>query len=180
MKTIIWLIVACLTSSIALGEEVVINIDRMAVLVPDQGQFSNRAAIHFAIPEAVYGREIAEAVLQCSLDFTGIQGQGDSVLEFLARDVTTDWTETATWSSPWFTPGGDVDTLSFYSYTITMSPAADIFMDMTAFVRSVAQDGRENYGLMLMPFKYDQPDFNVPVNIFQAIGASAQIRIVYQ
>jgi len=181
MKALSTLVIVALICSFALADEATVNLDRLAFLVPphnQQDEFSSRVAIHFSLPEEVVGKNIIYAELHVALDFSDFQIVGDSILELEGRNITSDWSDQANWNNPWTEPGGDLDTLSFYSYSLKISPESEMFMDVSQFVKSVAEDGQTNYGLMLMPYKHDLPAFHMRQNLVARIRELAQVKIV--
>jgi len=47
-------------------------------------------------------------------------------------------------------------------------------------VRSVVEEEVDNFGLMLIPNKYDQPVFEIYSDADEDIGQSGHVRIVYK
>jgi len=183
MKIIQILMVLALGIGAAFAGEVEVNLDQVALIAPGQEDVeqSNRIALHFNLPEEVYGSEIIYAELIMSLNFPQADDNSDSVLEIQAYSITTDWSEeNADWDGPWTEPGGDIDSLSFYTYTLTMGAGANVFMDVSQFVRSVVEEEVDNFGLMLIPNKYDQPVFEIYSDADDDIGQSGHVRIVYK
>lgn len=168
----------------ALADEATVGLDRVALIVPpyeDMPHYSSRIAIYFTLPEQVSDREIIYAELFIPLDLGGVEILGDSLLDMEAYDITSEWSEdNVSWDSPWSEPGGDIDSLSSYAYTITLQQSEDIHMDIRRFVRSIVDGDVVNHGLMLIPLKYDQPAFHFHRNIDSYIRNSTQVRITYK
>ncbi len=168
----------------ALADEAIVGLDRVALIVPpyeDMPGYSSRIAIHFTLPEQVSDQEIIYAELFIPLDLRGVEILGDSLLDMEAYDITSDWSEeNVSWDSPWSEPGGDIDSLSSYAYTITLQQSEDVHMDIRSFVRSVVKGDIVNHGLMLIPLKYDQPAFHFHQNIDSYIRNSTQVRLTFK
>ncbi|MCD6160789.1 MAG: DNRLRE domain-containing protein [candidate division Zixibacteria bacterium] len=182
MRIIFTILIIAISFAFVSADEVTVRLDRAVFIIPDQesnDEASSRIAVHFSLPEAVNNSDIIYAELHIPLDFTNADIDGDNILEIQARNITTNWTvENADWDGPWTDEGGDLDTTTFYTYTITMDGETDIFMDVTKFVRAVVEDGSDNFGLMLMPYKYDQEVFHIYQNALSEIRTSAQLRVV--
>ena len=115
-------------------------------------------------------KDIIYAELYIPFDFEGVEIEGSLLLELLAYDITTDWTEEgAAWDEPWTEPGGDIDTLSSYTYSIIINDD-DVHMDITRFVQAVLDEELDNCGLMLVPLKYDLPVFHFYEGINISVG----------
>jgi len=178
------LLILALACSFVSAGDVTVDLDRVALLVPDQedaDEYSSRIAIHFTLPDEVEDSDIIYAELHVPLDFSGFEIEGNLILEFQAHNITTDWTEeNADWDSPWSESGGDIDTLTFYTYTITMDGEADVFMDVTKFVRPIVESGSDNFGMMFVPVKHDRLVFHIPEALVTYFTNSAQLRVVYK
>jgi len=161
------------------GNEAIVELDRIALLVPGQEDIdthSSRIAVHFTLPEEIENNQIIYAEIVIPLDFSNVEIESNSTLELQAYNITSNWSEEDTWNSL----AEDIDTLSFYTYTITMSRVAHIFMDVTKFVRPIVENNASNFGLMLVPLKHDTPVFHVNQAIVNQISQSALLRIVYK
>ena len=177
------LLILTLVCSVATAGEVIVGLDRLAFITPppqDADEYSSRIALHFSLPDEISGSDVIYAELQIPLDFSNIQIEGALILEFQAHNITSDWTEqNADWDSPWTEPGGDIDTLTFYTYTITMDGETDVFMDVTKFVRPVVENNTDNFGLMFIPVKHDLPVYHIPQGLISYFQNSAQVKIIY-
>lgn len=184
MRVLNILLILALVITSVMAEEAIIELDRVALIVPEQedwNEYSSRIAIHFTMPEEINGKDIIFVELYIPLNFGEFDVVGDSLLEIEAFDITTDWAEENTdWDTPWSEPGGDIDTLSSYTYSTMIGQSENVYMDVTRFVRSVLEDGHSNYGLMLIPFKYDQPVFHIYQNVDAQIRGSAEVRLTYK
>jgi len=182
MRIISLLFVILMVTS-AIADKVTVDLDRVAFITPSQedaGEYGTRIAIYFDIPEAMEGAKIVYAELNIPLDFTNADIDGEKVLEFQAFDITTDWTdENAEWDSPWTNDGGDIDSTTFYTYTLTMDGETNTFLDITHFVRRMVETEASNYGLMLFPVKHDEDVFHINSSFETVIENSAQVKIVY-
>ena len=124
--------------------------------------------------------QIVYAELHIPFDFTGMIIDRNATLELQAYPITTSWIDgDANWQSPWSTCGGDLDTLSFYTYTLNYAGDTDVFLDLTEYVKSVIEGGAENLGLMFIPNMHEQRDYDIPQNLVQQIVDSARLKIVY-
>lgn len=184
MRVLNILLILALGVTSVFAEEITVNLDQVALILPDQEdylEYSSRIAIHFTLPDEINSKEIIYAELYIPLNFGEFETVGDSLLEIEAFDITTDWNEKNTdWDSPWSDPGGDIDTLSSYTYSIMIGQSEDVYMDITRFVRSLVEDEQENFGLMLIPYKYDQPIFHIYGDIDTQIRGSAEMRLTFK
>ena len=177
MKVLNILLVFSVCLTVAMAGEVTVNLDRVALLNPAPNQENdsgNRLAIHFSIPEEVASSNIVYAELTIPIDLSQVNYEGDDILEIQARDITDDWTEE---DANCFS---DLDSNSFYSYTINMQNDRAMYMDITEFVHNQVDGELDNFGLMLVPFKYDQQVFNLPRAVISLIRNSARIKIIYE
>ena len=184
MRVLNILLILALGVTSVFAEEITVNLDRVALILPDQEdylEYSSRIAIHFTLPDEINSKEIIYAELYIPLNFGEFETVGDSILEIEAFDITTDWAEENTdWDSPWSDPGGDIDTLFSYTYSIMIGQSEDVYMDITRFVRNVVEEDQDNYGLMLIPFKYDQSVFHIYEGVDTQIRNSAEVRLTYK
>jgi len=133
-------------SFVLAGNVVTVDLDRLALLVPSQedaNTHSSRIAVHFTLPEEVEDSKIIYAEILIPLDFSNVEIDGNRTLELQAYNITSNWTEQDTWNSL----AEDIDTLSFYTYTITMSGESHVFMDVTKFVKPIIESNATNFGL---------------------------------
>jgi hypothetical protein len=162
-----------------IAEEVTVNIDRVALLTPPPEEMdteSNRIAVFFEMPVEIESANVFYSEVIINLDFSGISIVGDDKVELQARNITDSWSaEDADWNGL----ADDIDTLSFYTYTFDMDDDTEIHLDVTMFVMDVAQGSINNYGLMLIPHKFDQWAYQIDPSIVSQIGANARLRIVY-
>jgi len=181
MKTIIIIAIVLFAVS-AYADDVTCELDRVALLTPSQedpGDYGSRIAVYFDIPDTVSGTSIVYAELTCPLDFSNVEVDGELILEFQAFNITSNWTDNADWDSPWTDAGGDIDSSTFYTYTLTMADTAHICMDVTGFVRDAVEGNATSYGMMLIPVKHDVNVYNIPQAFATVIENSAEVRIVY-
>ena len=178
------LLILTLAFSTATAGEVTVSLDRLAFIAPppqDAGEYGSRIALHFSLPDDIAGSDIIYAELQIPLDFSNVEIEGALILEFQAHNITSDWTEQNTdWDNPWTEPGGDIDTLTFYTYTITMDGETDVFMDVTKFVNPIVENNTDNFGLMFIPVKHDLPVFHIPQRLIEYFRNSAQVKVIYK
>ena len=186
MRTIIkFTILVFLLAASAGAEEIAASIDRIAVLDPgqeDANNFNRRVAFHFSLPAQFdsVDAKIVYAELHIPFDFSGLDIEGNSTLELQAYPITTSWIDgDANWQSPWSNRGGDLDTLSFYTYTVNIAGGTDVFLDLTEYVKAVVENHADNSGLMFIPNMHEQRNFDIPQNLVQQITDSARLKIVY-
>jgi hypothetical protein len=170
---------------ICVAEQVSVNLDRIAVVEPNPNNISTQntlAAIHFSIPRIPDSARIIYAEIVIPLDFSTTRIAEDSILEFLVYPIAHEWTPESNWNDPWTARGNDLDTLSSYSFTITMGNRnrSRVYLDVTNFVREIKAAERQNYGLMLFPQQTTETAFHIPQAIIQQITDSAVLRITYK
>ena len=179
MRTIIAIMIILAFAMPVIAEEISVDIDRIALLTPssiDRASESSQIAVFFEMPVEVEGANVFYSEIIINLDFSSIDIVGDDKIELQARNITESWSaEDANWNSL----ADDIDTLSFYTYTFDMDDDTEIHLDVTMFVMDVVQGNTSNFGLMLIPHKFDQWAYQIDPSIVSQIGANARLRIVY-
>jgi hypothetical protein len=177
------LLIVLLGFSPAIAGEVTVDVDRLALLEPAQDDYdslSSRIAIHFNIPDSLEGKKVIYAELLIPLNFSNIDIVGERILELQAHNITSEWDGNAGWNAPWENAGGDIDTLSFYTYTLKMEGETSVYMDVTHFVKPIIESNTDNFGLMLIPIKHDQNVFHIYRGVYNQIANSARLKIKYR
>lgn len=170
---------------ICAAEQVSVNLDRIAIVEPNPNNASTQntlAAIHFSIPRIPDSARIIYAEIVMPLDFSGTRINGDSILEFLAYPIAHEWTPESNWNDPWTSRGNDLDTLTSYSFSITMGnrDRSRVYLDVTLFVQEIKTNVRQNFGLMLFPQQTAETTYHLPQAIIRQITESAVLRITYR
>lgn len=170
---------------ICAAEQVSVSLDRIAVVAPNPNNASTQntlAAVHFSIPRIPDSSRIIYAEIVIPLDFSTTRITEDSILELIDIPIIHDWTPESNWNDPWAARGNDLDTLSSYSFTITMGnrDRSKVFLDVTNFVREIKIAERQNYGLLIFPQQTTETAFHLPQAIIQQITDSAVLRITYR
>ena len=179
MKAIFISLAIILLSLSAIADEITVDINRIALLTPPQrdGESeSNRIALHFDIPDSLSGKHIVYAEIIADLDFSNVDNNENTSIELQAYNIGSNWdTDGADWNNL----ADDIDTLNYYTYTFDISNESKVFMDVTGFIKDIIQGKRDNFGLMLIPHKFDQWAYQIDSSIVSQIGANARLRIVY-
>lgn len=178
MRAIIIAMMLLMASYMANADEISADLERITMLVPDQADMethSSQIAIYFDIPDSLSDKHIAYAELSIGLDFSSFNIVGNRTLEIEARNITDDWTTEDDWNSL----ADDYDTLSYYTFIFEASGNSKIYLDITKFVKGVTKNSNDNYGLMLIPHKFDQWAFHVNQNIANQIANNANVKIVF-
>lgn len=83
--------------------------------------------------------------------YLGGFGGGGTAANLAAYEVTTGWAEgTATWKTPWSTPGGDFDPMALGMTPVTSANVGKwVKIDVTAAAQKWVADGMDNHGVML-------------------------------
>jgi hypothetical protein len=167
------------------AEQVSVNLDRIAVIEPTPNNASDEntlAAIHFSLPRIPDSCRIIYAEIVIPLDFSNTTIGNDSILELLTYPINHNWTPESSWDDPWTARGNGLDTLSSYSFTITMGnrDRSKVYLDVTNFVQEIKIASRQNFGLMLFPQQAIDTAFHLPQAIIQQITDSAILRITYR
>jgi hypothetical protein len=170
---------------ISAAEQVSVNLDRIAVVEPNPNNASTQntlTAIHFSIPRIPDSARIIYAEIVIPLDFSTTRIAEDSILDLFVYPINHNWTPESNWNDPWTARGNDLDTLSSYSFTITMGNRnrSRVYLDVTNFVREIKTAERQNYGLMLFPQQTSETAFHLPQSIIQQLTDSAILRITYR
>ena len=113
---------------------------------PIRGETRGRALIAISLPEAVRRADIDFACLQIpSPLLTNLRG----VVTVEASALTTAWTPSnVTWTSPWRTPGGDMDSIVASEFPTWAGDSHAIWLDITSCARAW-KAGRGAHGLIL-------------------------------
>jgi hypothetical protein len=170
---------------VCMAEQVSVNLDRIAVVAPNPNNASNEntlAAVHFSLPRIPDSCRIIYAEIVIPLDFSNTTIGNDSIMELLAYPINHNWTPESSWDDPWSARGNDLDTLSSYSFTITMGnrDRSRVYLDVTNFVHELKSGLRQNFGLMIFPQQMAETAFHLPQTIIQQITNSAILRITYR
>ena len=182
MRTYLAVLIAILSFVTAFADEAVVDLGRVAMITSNLNttvKDNDRVAVYFDIPKEVMGKEIVFAELKCLLDFKGFKVEGDPNLDFMAFNITRQWTQGTDWKSLSKTGSSDIDTTTFYNYTLTISDTAAISMDITEFVVDVVEGKVSNCGIMLVPMKFDDKAFNFPRDFENVIKKNAKVKITY-
>jgi len=170
---------------ICAAEQVSVNLDRIAVVEPNPnnaGTQNTLAAVHFSIPRIPDSAIIIYAEIVIPLDFSTTRIAEDSILDLFVYPINHSWTPESNWNDPWTARGNDLDTLSSYSFSITMGnrDRSKVYLDVTNFIKEIRLSERQNYGLMLFPQQTGETAFHLPQLIIQQITDSAALRITYR
>jgi hypothetical protein len=185
MRIINVLLMSLLICSAAVANDVTVDFDRVALLVPDQkdlNENSSRIALHFSLPKEIEGDSIRihYAELWIPMDFSSEKIEGDQLLELQARRIKADWNEASvSWDSPCNLADDDIDTLEFFMSAIRLDKKEDVYMDVTTYVQDLVNNGADNFGLLLVPFNYDQKAFHFNEGIDAQLKSSAKLKIHY-
>jgi hypothetical protein len=105
--------------------------------------------LRYEMPESLTTASILHARL--SGEIAATVGDGAVTMTIEALPVETEWYEsTVTWTHPWTSPGGDLDTTHIRSFLARQDEQA-LRMDVTHAVREWLDGSRDNYGLALRP-----------------------------
>jgi hypothetical protein len=170
---------------VCMAEQVSVSLDRIAVVAPNPNNVSTEntlAAVHFSLPRIPDSSRIIYAEIVIPLDFSTTRITEDSILEFLAYPINHNWTPESNWNDPWIARGNDLDTLTSYSFSITMGnrDRSKVYLDVTPFVQEIKTNVRQNFGLMIFPQQTGETAFHLPQSIIQQITDSAILRITYR
>jgi hypothetical protein len=110
---------------------------------PDNGA-DRRGLVRFDLSDIPAGATITSATLYL---FPIDEKTGQTT--YLYR-VTSSWTElTASWNSPWTTPGGDFDPNVAYASYLNQQKNCSLSLDFTSLVQQWVNGTYPNYGLLL-------------------------------
>lgn len=130
-----------------------VPVSQVAVISPDEDEedmaLGPRVCLRFAFPDDIQGQEIGHAELVMTL------GQidnipDDSILVFEAYLLTSNWSENVGWDD-FSTPGGDIDSSNYASCSIGPRNSGHLRLDVSEMVNLWNSQGRDNYGLILIP-----------------------------
>lgn len=149
--------------------------------------FSHAAYIAGQLGEQTRGRlllraEIPDEALSADIDAAVLNIPGirlpDSIpmVTFDVRRVTTSWSASATWTSPWRTPGGDFDPGYVGRYTLTSGDTVPIRLGITKCIRAW-QSGQPDYGIMLLRPSGEGGGFRGEGSLLQEVLRDVQLEI---
>jgi hypothetical protein len=102
-------------------------------------------------------------------------------VEVNVTGLTTSWGPGATWTSPWTTPGGDVDRTLMSAVTVRVgTQAALLDVDVTDVIRSMAEGDAPANGLLLKPDAVSRAGFNGAEMAVLGDLAGGEIRVTYR
>lgn len=143
---------------------------------PIRGESRGRALVAASLPPAVRAANIDFACLQIPSPLLANQ-RGIVTVE--AHGLTTAWTPSnVTWTTPWQTPGGDMDSVEASDFPTWAGDSHAIWLDVTTCARAW-QTGRGAHGLILKRPSHEGGGFAAEgARLRQAI-ASARIKYWY-
>ena len=109
-----------------------------------------RSRVLFEIPSLQEYREewVSSATLILDLPPGSFPGE----VELLVDAVATPWGGSATWSSPWTHPGGDVEGQTGDGTTLAAGPSpSQVRLDVTTALRGMVEGDLGEYGLIVYP-----------------------------
>ena len=173
MRTILTILWILSLSIVAIADETSTTFDRCVVLNDGDNQTAeSKLAAYFAIPQAVYDKEIIYVEIEFELSLQA--PQGSSVFELRAYPLLSDWTEQN------IEYDAVTDSMSYGAYTISIGDQDDFHIDITEFVREIVEGERTNYGLMCDADLLGDSYVRVPANVGNAIKNNAVINIIYK
>ncbi|MCD6291351.1 MAG: DNRLRE domain-containing protein, partial [Anaerolineae bacterium] len=107
---------------------------------------------------------------------------GGSPHELTAHKVLSAWDEaTATWNTPWSTPGGDYDPTAVGSTTISAADTGKwVTIDVTSLVQQWVADPSTNLGLLLRATGESVTHFNLASSEYWDSSVRPYIHIEYR
>jgi hypothetical protein len=125
------------------------NVDRATAIVAPEEHGAIRALIAFDLPMTeLEGRWIRSAFLE----FDVVQAT-ETTLDVELAEISTHWTS-ATWTSPWRTPGGDWYQGLEIPLRIDLSETGTVRVNVTTEIREALEEGRAPSGFILMPGRH--------------------------
>jgi hypothetical protein len=143
MKLAISVALAALVFSSAGAMERTLTLQDFRVIQDGAGQ----ARIAFRLPEIPSDRAIVVTRAQVAVTLPG--AVRDRRLRLWVHPLTRDWNAgSATWTSPWTRPGGDLDEEARVAVEVDLRGNSAVF-DLTPLVKEVVEEGRESHGFLL-------------------------------
>ncbi|GJM43803.1 MAG: hypothetical protein DHS20C21_06450 [Gemmatimonadota bacterium] len=107
-----------------------------------------RALLSCPLPAEINDQLIVSAHLELSLAALTPTKR----IEVTLAAIETAWSPDASWTSPWRSAGGDLDDALAEDFTVAGGrQASTIGINVTQLVRAVAEGGRMDYGMALLP-----------------------------
>jgi hypothetical protein len=103
------------------------------------------------------------------------------ILSLIAHPVARTWDKnTVTWTSPWAKPGGDFDTTQCTRFFLGKKEDAPTKLDVTRFVRAWAEQGRSNYGLILLRPRSEGHGFRAEISGLREQLSQVVLKVTYR
>ena len=103
------------------------------------------------------------------------------ILSLIAHPVARTWDKnTVTWTSPWAKPGGDFDTTQCARFFLGKKEDAPTKLDVTRFVRAWAEQGRSNYGLILLRPRSEGHGFRAEISGLREQLSQVVLKVTYR
>jgi len=160
----------------AIASEDTLYLDRCQIVNhPTDLSLPSMLLTHFQLPEVIAGKEVLLAEITIRLGIRNLQQ--DSLLELRLSPLL---------SSP---PEGDcdygdieaiTDSLGAGVWTCRFDSAAYFQVDITEFMRAVAQRERDNFGLVGTLDLLGEANVILPENLAEAIQNDARVRVIFK
>lgn len=173
-----WLLAAIIAvPSSAWTEELDLAATRSAVITSD----SEGARLLVAFPDVsplLEDQWVTNATLLIPLGSTALSSDLMLGVEALA----TSWGDSPTWTSPWTTPGGDLDeTLGSSAEVAAGTSGGTLTVDVTDIVRGWVEAEIVNAGLTLLPVSEDRAGFTPAETALLGSGmATSSLHVYYR
>jgi hypothetical protein len=137
------LLLAALTFGTAGAMERTLTPSDVTVLQDGRGQ----SRLVFRLPDIAPGERIAVSSAQVVVSLAG--APAERRLRLRVHPLTRDWSGgSATWTSPWSRPGGDIDEDAYIAADVDLRSGVAV-LDVTPLVKEVVEEGWPAHGFLL-------------------------------
>jgi len=127
------------------AEESSFEIDSLVTIAPDSG------AAHFLLKPNVNFPDTTMQIDRALLDlWVSPQTEDTTFIAIRVYPIISSWSaEAVSWTSPWTTPGGDINETKFAQYIVTLPGEQNIQVDLTDLCMRWADGRIPYYGFLL-------------------------------
>jgi hypothetical protein len=139
-----------------------LQMKQYAVISDTTGSQGDVLLLEYDLPDSLAAARIIHAQLTGGIE--AVVGGGRPAARVEALPLGHEWDEdTVTWTYPWTTPGGDLDTLAVRS-VLAREGEQTIRVDVTGLVSDWLDGSRPNHGIALRVARRYEGTFSLPTD----------------
>ncbi|HBZ00870.1 MAG TPA: hypothetical protein DEO84_06055 [candidate division Zixibacteria bacterium] len=175
MKYLIIAAIMALSLS-AFGAEINIGLDRCVILNNvNDNSLPTKIGLHFTLPDTLLGKEIIYAAMEGSLS---VHHAGlDSLFELYFSPLLAEWPDRA---YDYSGIEAITDSMGAGNYTIRLGDSSAFAIDITGFVREVADRVRPNYGLIGTADLLGDTNIILPDAVGENLRSQVRVKVIYK